>query len=32
MVANYFFVGLAIISVLGAVFVSIYDRRKRNIA
>ena len=35
MVANYFFIGLAIVSVLGAIFVSIYDRinsKKRNIA
>jgi hypothetical protein len=34
MIANYFFVGLAIVSVLGAIFISIYDRnsKKKNIA
>jgi hypothetical protein len=34
MVANYFFIGLAVVSVLGAIFISIYDRnsKKRNIA
>jgi hypothetical protein len=31
MVANYFFIGLAIVSVMGAVFISIYDRKKKNI-